>query len=112
MTRPGGPAADHRAAADRRRRVCLGVITAAHGARGEVRIKSFTTRPEDVGAYGPVEDGDGRPLALTATGKLRGGVKARLDGVNDRNRAAALAGTKLYVPRAAFPDPAEDEFYQ
>ena len=111
MTRPGGPAVTERAAADRRRRVCLGVITAAHGVRGEVRVKSFTTRPEDVGAYGPVEDGDGHPLAFTVTGKLRGGVKARLDGVNDRGQAAALAGTKLYVPRAVLPDPGEDEFY-
>jgi len=111
MTRPGGPAAAQPTVADRRQRVCLGVITAAHGVRGEVRVKSFTTRPEDVGAYGPVEDGDGHPLAFTVTGKLRGGVKACLDGVNDRDRAAALAGTKLYVPRAALPDPSEDEFY-
>ena len=40
-------------------RVCLGVITAAHGIKGEVRIKSFTAEPAGIAAYGPLEDGAG-----------------------------------------------------
>src|SRR5260221_558485 len=38
------------------RRVCVGVITGAQGVRGAVRVKSFTAVPEDVAAYGAVED--------------------------------------------------------
>ena len=36
----------------------------------------------------------------------------RIDGVNDRDQAARLTGTKLYVPREALPPPEDpDEFY-
>ncbi len=40
-------------------RVCLGVITGAHGVRGLVRVKPFTENPADVAAYGEVADEDG-----------------------------------------------------
>ncbi|MBL8645262.1 MAG: ribosome maturation factor RimM, partial [Rhodospirillaceae bacterium] len=36
-------------------RICLGVIVGAKGVKGEVRIKSFTEDPGNVGSYGPVE---------------------------------------------------------
>lgn len=36
---------------------------------------------------------------------------ARLAGVEDRDAAAALRGTRLYVARAALPEPRDDEFY-
>ena len=39
-------------------RVLLGVITGAHGVRGEVRLKSFTGRPEAIASYGAVALGD------------------------------------------------------
>ncbi|MEC8135280.1 MAG: hypothetical protein VX107_03885, partial [Pseudomonadota bacterium] len=32
------------------RRLCVGVITAPHGVRGQVRVKSFTAEPEDIAA--------------------------------------------------------------
>ena len=41
-------------------RVCLGVIGAPHGVRGEVRIRTFTEAPEDITAYGPLIDDVGR----------------------------------------------------
>jgi 16S rRNA processing protein RimM len=31
-------------------RVCLGVVTGAHGVRGLLRVKSFTEAPEDLAA--------------------------------------------------------------
>ena len=38
------------------KQVCVGVVTGPHGVTGAVRIKSFTARPEDVAAYGPLAD--------------------------------------------------------
>jgi len=38
-------------------------------------------------------------------------VVARIDGVDDRDAAAALRGTKLYLDRAALPEPEAEEFY-
>ena len=48
------------------KRILLGRIAGAHGIRGEVLIKTFTARPEDIAAYGPLDDGAGRTLAIEA----------------------------------------------
>jgi 16S rRNA processing protein RimM len=70
--------------------------------RGEVKIKSFTARAQDVGAYGPVSDESGqRRFAVRVRGEARGLVVARLEGIEDRNAAEALKGLRLYVERAA-----------
>ena len=93
-------------------RVCLGVITKAHGTRGEVRIRSYTEDARAVAAYGPVTDeAGGRSMTVKILDASNGGVIARIEGVEDRTQATALKGTKLYVPRSALPDPGDDEFY-
>jgi 16S rRNA processing protein RimM len=90
----------------------MGVIAGAHGIKGEVRVKSFTAAPEAIAAYGPLEDErGGRRLALTLTGTVRGMLIARVEGVGDRNAAERLKGTRLYLSRAALPEPKEDEYY-
>lgn len=77
-----------------------------------MRIKSFTERPADIGAYGPLSDAAGaRRFTLHVTGQGKGVVLARIDGVTERAEAAALRGTRLYLPRAALPAPAADEYY-
>lgn len=94
-----------------RDRVCIGAITGAVGIGGEVRIKPFTAKPQAIAAYGPVSDDAGRSYTLTVVRPVKGGVAARLSGVTDRTAAEAIAGTRLYVPRAALPDPEEDDDY-
>jgi 16S rRNA processing protein RimM len=93
------------------KRILLGRIADAHGIRGEVLIKTFTERPEDIGAYGPLDDGAGRTLAIEATRVTQKGVVARIAGVGDRNGAEALKGAPLYVDRERLPAPAKGEFY-
>jgi 16S rRNA processing protein RimM len=94
------------------KRVCLGVVTGAHGVRGAVRIKSFTADPTDVAHYGPLEDETGaRQFKLRLVGSGKGVLIAKLAGVADRDRAETLRGTRLYLPRDALPPPADDEFY-
>src|SRR6185437_14833962 len=65
-------------------RICLGVVTGAHGVRGRVRVKSFTAEPHAIARYGALES----------------------------DAAERLKGTRLYVRRAALPPPEEEEFYQ
>lgn len=93
-------------------RVCVGAIAGAFGVRGEVRLKSFCTVPEDIAAYGPLttEDG-GRSFAVRLTRPVTGGLGARLSGVETREQAEALRGTTLWAPRAALPSLPYDEFY-
>jgi 16S rRNA processing protein RimM len=92
-------------------RILLGRIADAHGIRGEVLIKSFTERPEDIAAYGPLDDGGVRTFTIEAVRATGKGVVARLAGVRDRTAAEALKGAPLYVDRDRLPPPAEGEFY-
>ena len=90
----------------------MGVITGAHGVRGAVRVKSFTADPAAIAGYGPLEDERGeRHVALALAGTVRGMLIARIDGVDDRNAAERLKGTRLYLPRAALPPPGAEEYY-
>lgn len=94
------------------RRVCVGVVTGAHGVRGAVRVKSFTAEPEGVARYGPLEDERGeRHFTLSLVGSAKGVVIARIPGIDDRDRAEALRGLRLYLPREALPPPGEEEYY-
>ena len=93
-------------------RVCLGQIGAAHGVRGEVRLRSFTTDPASIADYGPLETEDGRPIEIEKLRPAKDHFVARLAGIRDRDAASALTNVKLYVPRERLPqtdDP--EEFY-
>ncbi len=92
--------------------VCLGVVSGARGLKGDVRIKSFTADPGDIGAYGPVCDETGKRLfKLRVTGRAKDQVIARFEGIDERNAALALKGLKLHVPRRALPKPESGEYY-
>ena len=109
-TRPRAEAV--RGAADADGWLCVGVIGKPKGVRGAFRVTSYTARPEDILAYGPLRDGpDGRELALDAVETVKGGIVARLPGVGDRVAAEALRGAKLYLPRAALPAAEAGEYY-
>ncbi len=91
--------------------VLLGIIGAAHGVKGEVRIKSYTADPLDIGAYGPLTAFDGRRFEVASVRSAKDVVVARLKGVDDRNAAETLNGTQLFVDRSVLPEPEEeDEF--
>ncbi len=93
-------------------RICLGVIVGAKGIKGEVRIKSFTEDPFDVGSYGPVETEDGsRKWTVKVVGESKGTVTAQLKGLTDRNEAEALKGQKLYVDRSQLPEADDGTYY-
>jgi 16S rRNA processing protein RimM len=93
-------------------RICVGQIGAAHGVRGEVRLRSFTADPQGITGYGPLESEDGRVLEIESLRPAKDHFVARVAGVRDRDAAARLANIKLYVPRERLPEPAEaDEFY-
>ena len=92
--------------------MCLGQIGAAHGVRGEVRLRSFTAEPGAITAYGPLETEDGRILKIESLRPAKDHFVARLAGICDRDAAERLANVKLYVPRERLPEPdAADEFY-
>ncbi len=94
-------------------RVLVGVVGAPQGVRGELRLKSYTGVPRDIGAYGPLTSEDGaRSFVVQSLRPLKGDMLvARIAGVDDRDAAAALTNTRLFVDRSRLPPPEPDEFY-
>ena len=93
------------------RHVVLGIITSAHGIRGEVKLKSFTEDPAAITGYGPLATKSGATLEIASLKPSKNGFIARIKGVSDRNQAEALRGTELLVDRDRLPEPEEEEFY-
>ncbi|MBZ9658838.1 ribosome maturation factor RimM [Mesorhizobium sp. ESP-6-4] len=92
--------------------VQMAVIGAAHGIKGELRVKTFTGDPLALADYGPLYARDGRAFQITDIRPAGTVVVVRFKGVGDRNAAEALAGTELLVDRSVLPDDGEeDEFY-
>ena len=93
--------------------VVVGVIGAAHGLRGEVRLKSYTEDPMAIGDYGPLRLQDGRSVTVKPLRFLRDDlIIAKLVGIDDRTQAESLTGLHLSLSRARLPALADDdEFY-
>jgi len=92
--------------------VVVGAIAGAFGVRGEVRVRSFTQDLEGVVAYGPLRDAAGKVVLTPKRWRpLKDGLAVTAVEVATREQAEALRNTTLHVPRAALPDPDEDEFY-
>ena len=88
----------------RRERVCVAQIGAAHGMRGEVRLRSFTADPMALHAYGPLESEDGRGISRSRRcGPPRITSSRASSGVADREppRRCATSAVRCARPAAA-----------
>lgn len=93
-------------------RVCVGAISGAYGVRGEVRLKSFTSIPEDIADYAPLESENGQyRFDVTVLSSIKNGLSVRLTGIETKEEADALRGTRLFAPRDRFPSLPDDEYY-
>ena len=93
-------------------RICVGAIAGSFGVKGELRLKSFCTMPEDIAAYGPLYSEDGaRSFTVRLTRAVTGGLGARLSGVATKEEADALKGVTLWADRDRLPSLPDDEFY-
>ncbi|MBT5186779.1 MAG: 16S rRNA processing protein RimM [Kordiimonadaceae bacterium] len=97
--------------------VCLGAVFGAAGVRGAVRLKVFTEQLNSISDYGPLtvfgpEFPKGKKFPVKILHNVKGGVAVKLQGVDDRDLADALKGSKLYIDRAALPEIKNDNgFY-
>lgn len=95
------------------RRVLLGRVVGVHGVRGGVKVESYTEPREKILDYQPwIVRQLGVERVLRAKPLVRHHkVAAALDGVDDRDAAAALIGAEICVRRAQLPAPTEGEYY-
>jgi 16S rRNA processing protein RimM len=95
--------------------ILLGVIGRPHGVRGLVHVTSHTADKAALADYGPLSDGKGRRFTLAWRGEGIAELAELGDSaptrVADRDAAARLTNTRLYIERARLPAPDDDEFY-
>jgi 16S rRNA processing protein RimM len=104
----------------------VGRVLGAWGVKGGIRVKPFAADPQALfsskrwflqapATVLPQGNQVVRPLpALLRVVQARehgDGVVATVQDIDDRDAAQALAGARVFVPRASFPTPDEGEFY-
>jgi 16S rRNA processing protein RimM len=97
------------------RRVLIGRIVGLYGVQGWLKIESWAEPRMRIFDYQPwlLHAESGAETQITgAQGRTQGkGMVARLPGVDEREQAATLIGTDIYVAREQLPAPAKDEYY-
>jgi 16S rRNA processing protein RimM len=99
-------------------RIVLGVISGAHGVRGEVRVRIAVDSAEPLFELSSawLGSGPGDPEArrfevLECSRARSGEVRLRLSGVTSREDVGGLIGRLLMAPSSVLPDLPEGEFY-
>jgi 16S rRNA processing protein RimM len=89
----------------------LGRIGAPYGIKGWVHVQSFTHPPEKLLKYRSWSLKDS--AVQVVEGRLQGnGLVVRLEGIEDRDKAALLQGSMISVARSLLPKLRQREFYQ
>lgn len=91
--------------------ILLGRITTAHGIRGAVKLKSFTTDPKAIASYGQLQTADGRLIDIARLKPTSDGFIADLKNVKDRDTAETFRGQDVLIARDRLPEPTDDELY-
>lgn len=93
--------------------ICVGYIIGAHGVKGWVRIFSDTSPRENILNYSPwkIQTGD-QIETVEVSGRLQGkNVVVKLAGVEDREQASELIGSKIYILAKQLPKLDDGEYY-
>ena len=96
------------------RLVELGVVGRPHGVHGEMRISIYNAGSEALDRDKTAFVGDGNGFASYEVDSVRPGSKClllKLEGVSDRETAAAMSGAKLFMRREDLPPLQPGEFY-
>lgn len=99
----------------KQKRICLGKLAGTHGVKGLVKVKPLGDDPMlifDIPTLYTSESGD-KTIALTYKNPQGKFVLAAIDGITNKEDAAALGKVELWAPREALPelDAEEDGYY-
>ena len=91
----------------------VGKIVAFQGVRGDVRVQTFTQKPDDfknLVVFGnKITPADFKFVRTVPNSSV---IIAHINGFEDRTSAEALRGTELFVARDDLPDTKPGEYYQ
>jgi 16S rRNA processing protein RimM len=92
----------------------VGEISGVFGIKGWVKVFSFTAPRENILAYSPwlLKKGSEIRQVDVLAGQLQGkSLVAQLEGVTDRDQAAALIGWSIFISQSQLPKAAAGEHY-
>lgn len=87
--------------------IIVGKISGVYGVKGWVKIYSWTQPRENVASYNPLllEQRNGwKAISVKAARPQGRTIVAQLEGVDDRDQAAALVGKQLAIKSSQLPD--------
>ena len=93
--------------------ICVGHIIGVQGVKGWVKVFSDTSPRENILKYSPwkIQTGE-KIMNVVVKGRLQGkNVIAQIDGVKDRDQAAELTGSKIYIAPEQIPELGKGEYY-
>ncbi len=92
--------------------IIVGVMTGAHGVRGDVRVKSFTADPSALFEYAPFYSETGELLLDPKSVRpAKDHFVVTPKAPRQKEDWDAMRKTRLFVPRTMLPDTDDDEFY-
>jgi 16S rRNA processing protein RimM len=91
--------------------VVVGVVTRAHGIRGQVAVSNRSDNPDRWAAGAVVRTPDDRSLTVADVRPHGDRLLVTFEGISDRASAEALRGVELSVPLSALPSLGPDEWW-
>lgn len=92
-------------------KILAGVIGAAHGIKGEVKVGVKLEDPEIIQKEGVLYTKEGTPFFVENLRHTAKGVLVKFKNAPDRNTAESLKGVELYLQVASLPPLKENEAY-
>ena len=92
----------------------MGQVSAAHGVRGALKVRTFTADPEGLLAYRTWwlrAKAEWREFAVLQSRRHGDAIVASLQGLEDREAALEWRGAEVAVPRDALPPLSPGEVY-
>jgi len=97
------------------REIVVGKIVGAFGIRGEVKLVPLTDFPERFGVGNTLRlrmpKGELRETKVASAREQKGGITAKLDGVDTRDQAEELSGAEVVIDRSEAGSLPEGSFY-
>lgn len=92
--------------------IVVGEVTSTHGVRGDVKIRSFTENPKQLKKYHHLYDENIKEITITFKRDIDKGMFIGSIGTTcNKEDAALLKGTLLYIHKSERPEVEDNECY-
>ena len=92
--------------------ILIAKIVALHGIDGGLKVMTYLEDPNELFSFKNIFDKNGNEIKIKKKGNCKNNiVLAKIDGVEDRNKAESLRNLELYIKRSELKEPEEGKFY-